>query len=360
MLRTDWSAIHRNTGFRLYTIPLAVLSFLYGTGVRVRLKGLKKRAKRLPGFVISIGNLTAGGTGKTPAVLMLARWAKDNGYRAAVLSRGYGGEYSGESEVVTDGRNILVSPKISGDEPWLMANKLEGIPVIVSKKRYTGGSRAYKSFGSNFFILDDGFQHIALIRDMDIVLLDAKNPFGNGHLLPWGPLREPLSSLKRADAFILTRSGDASPVRDDYHMGNKPKYGSRHVPDRIIFPDSGKTCDPSFIRGKRVIAFSGIANPESFGETLLNLGTDVVCFRVFRDHHRYSQRDISMLRKDQKEFGADLLITTEKDWVRIRDKISKAASLAYLTIAFVFNSGGESFFKTIKTKADEVIDQLKG
>lgn len=360
MLRTDWSFIHKNSGFSFYTPFLAIMSFLYGIGVRARLLSLKNRGKRLPGFVMSIGNLTAGGTGKTPAVLMLAEWAKDMGYNAAVISRGYGGSYSDASEVVTDGKEVLVSPNISGDEPWLMANKLEGIPVIVSKDRYTGGSRAHKSFGSNFFILDDGFQHISLKRDMDIVLLDTKNPFGNGHLLPWGPLREPLSGLKRADAFIFTRSGNLSPVHNESYFGNKPKYSSDHRPDRIILPGAGKTYDPSFINKKRVIAFSGIADPESFKEILLNLGADIVSFRAFGDHYTYSERDISMLLEDQKALGGELLITTEKDWVRIGDRVSSAESFAFLTINFVINSGKERFFEMVKAKADEVIDKVKG
>ena len=358
MSQTDWSGIHKNTGFSFYTIPLAVMSFLYGVGVKARMLSLKNRAKELPGFVVSIGNITAGGTGKTPAVLMLSRWAQEKGYNPAILSRGYGGSYSNESEIVTDGEDILVSPDISGDEPWMMANTLKGVPVIVSRKRYVGGIRAHKTFGSNFFILDDGFQHISLKRDMDIVLLDMKNPYGNGHLLPWGPLREPLPGLQRADSFIFTRSGDHSPVHHESYLSNKPQYRGDHIPGRVILPNSGKEYDPSFINGKRVTAFSGIADPESFKESLLNLGADVVSFMAFGDHHPFSHRDMEKIRKKHEALRGEFLITTEKDWTRIKDIATNIEYIACLTIDFVFKSGEEDFFKMIEEKADTVLKDI--
>jgi len=358
LLRTDWSVIHENTGFSYYTLPLAIMSFLYGVGVNTRISLLKNRGKQLPGFVVSVGNITAGGTGKTPVVLMLSRWAKKQGYNVAVLSRGYGGSYSNESDIVTDGKDILLSPDISGDEPWLIANTLNGVPVIVSKNRYLGGIRAHKSFGSNFFILDDGFQHILLKRDMDIVLADAKKPFGNGHLLPWGPLREPLSGLKRADAFVFTRSGDQPSDHGESYFNNKPVFRGDHVPDKIILPNKGKEYEPSFIDGKRVIAFSGIGRPASFKESLVNLGAKVVSFKAFGDHYPFSERDMLKIQEDQKTFDGDLLITTEKDWVRIREKASNIDSIAYLTIDFVIKSGEENFYKMIKTKADAALKNL--
>lgn len=355
MRQTDWSGIHKNTGFSLYTLPLALMSFLYGLGVRARSLLLKNRGKELPGFVVSIGNITTGGTGKTPVVLMLSRWAKDNGYNVAVLSRGYGGNYSNESELVTDGNDVLVSPDISGDEPWMMANTLKGVPIIVSKSRYRGGLMAHQSFGSNFFILDDGFQHILLRRDMDIVLLDAKNPFGNGHLLPWGPLREPLSGLRRADAFIFTRSGDISQAHNESYFSNRPLYRGDHIPDRIILPNSGKEYDPSFINGKRVTAFSGIAEPESFKETLLDLGADVLSFTAFGDHYPFSHNDIEQLRKKHEALRGEIFITTEKDWARIKDMVTDIEYIACLTIDFVFKSGEEDFFKMIEGNAGKVL-----
>ena len=317
MLQADWSRIHESEGFHLYTLPLAFLSFLYGISVRVRNSLIKNKGKKLPGFVISIGNITVGGTGKTPATIMLAEWAKSQGYNVAILSRGYGGTYKKDATVVSDGKNILLSPNVSGDEPWLMANTLKDIPVVVSRTRYLAGLKAKNAFNCNFFILDDGFQHIRLKRDMDIVLADAKSPFGNGHLLPWGPLREPISGLKRADAVLFTRSRNLNPEESKNSYFNKPVFTGDHALDKVKFPLSGKESDLSYLKGKRVIAFSGIAKPESFKESLLNLGANVVSFRAFGDHYPFSKKEIEKLIKEKETLKVELLITTEKDWVKL-------------------------------------------
>lgn len=331
------------------------MSWLYGIGVRIRMAALRKKGRRLPGFTVSIGNITAGGTGKTPFVIMLAGWAGRQGYNAAVISRGYGGKYRGDSAVVTDGANLLLSPDISGDEPWLMANRLKGIPVIVSRKRHDGGIKAYKSFGSNFFILDDGFQHILLKRDMDIVLADAKSPFGNGHLLPWGPLREPLSGLNRADAFVFTRSAGPAPVFLSGHAGDKPRFTGDHAADKIVTLPEQKEYDASFISGKRVLAFTGIGRPDSFRETLAGLGADIVSFIAFGDHYPFNESDLRDIKKECNLTGADLIITTEKDRARIGEKASIMGPFAFLTVNFVIRPDGDEFFRLIKEKADEVL-----
>ena len=355
MLRTDWSRIHDTGGFHIYTLPLAFISFLYGIGVRARNASLKNKGEKLQGFVLSIGNITAGGTGKTPATIMLARWAEAQGYNVVILSRGYGGKNDKDAAIVSDGKDILLSPEISGDEPWLMANSLKSIPVVISGTRYLAGLAAIKNFGSNFFILDDGFQHIHLKRDMDIVLADAKKPFGNGHLLPWGPLREPLSGLKRADAILLTRSPKNPAEINTYPFFSKPVFKGDHAADKIIFPSGGKEADLSYLNGKRVMAFSGIARPESFKESILNLGANVVCFRAFGDHYPFSQKDIEKLRVEQEKLNGELLITTEKDWTRIRDMVLDVESLAFLKINFVIKSGKDRLFNLIKEKADAVL-----
>jgi tetraacyldisaccharide 4'-kinase len=353
--RADWSGIHETEDFHLYTLPLAFISFLYGIGVAVRNYSIRNKGKKLPGFVLSIGNITAGGTGKTPATIMFAEWAKSLGYNVAILSRGYGGKYKQEAAVVSDGKDILLTPEISGDEPWLMANTLRNVPVVVSRTRYLAGLKANDAFGCNFFILDDGFQHINLKRDMDIVLADAEKPFGNGHLLPWGPLREPLSGLKRADAVMLTRSDSLHPERYNRFFYNKPVFKGDHAPDRIFFPSRGRSFDLSYLYGKRVVAFSGIARPDSFKQSLLNLGANVVSFRAFGDHCRFSQKDIQQLIKVQETFNGDILATTEKDWVRIREMAMGIDSLACLTINFVIASGRDELLNMIKEKADAVL-----
>ncbi len=355
MLRADWSCIHETGGFHLYTLPLALMSCLYGIGVRIRNAFLKDRGKGLPGFVLSVGNITAGGTGKTPAVIMLARWAESSGYNVAILSRGYGGKNNSDAAVVSDGKTVLLSPEISGDEPWLMASSLDNVPVIVSRKRYLAGMEAKNRFGCNFFILDDGFQHIHLKRDMDIVLADATSPFGNGHLLPWGPLREPLSGLKRADALVFTRAGDTPPNSNRNPVSGLPVFSSDHVPAGIIFPLKKEEHDLSFINGKRVIAFSGIGRPASFKKTLLDLGAKLISFKAFGDHYPFSERDLTELEEEMRKLGADMLITTEKDWARIRHMASGIAPIALLRIDFVIKAGQKEFFNIIKKKADSVL-----
>ena len=357
MLLTDWSRIHDAGGFHLYTMPLAFFSFLYGIGVRARNYSIRNKSKKLPGFVLSIGNITVGGTGKTPATIMLAGWAKSQGYNVAILSRGYGGKYQKKAAVVSDGKGILITPEISGDEAWLMANALTDIPVIVSRSRYLAGLEAKNDFKSNFFILDDGFQHIHLKRDMDIVLVDAKRPFGNGHLLPWGPLREPLSGLKRADAVLFTRSRNMHPEKYKKSIFKKPFFMGDHVPDKIIFPARNKAAEPSHLNGKRVIAFSGIAKPESFKKSLLNLGANVVSFRAFGDHYPFSKKDIVKLIQEQQTHKGDILITTEKDWPRLKELVMDIDFLAVLTIRFIITSGKYELLKMIKEKADAVLNK---
>ena len=349
----DWSSIHERKGFSLMTPPLAIMAFLYGLGVRLRLASIKRRKKRdLPGFVVSIGNLTAGGTGKTPAAIMLAEWALKEGHRAAILSRGYRGSYREKVLVVSDaGGKISAGPDKTGDEPWLMARRLKGVPVIISRDRYLAGLTARERFGSDFFILDDGFQHIMLKRDLDLVLVDSISPFGNGHLLPLGPLREPVSQLKRADAVIFTRSGEISAVKEtEEFIKGKPRFMGDHIPEKIVFPLNGNSYAPEFLEGKRVMAFAGIARPEAFKDTLKRLGADLAGFRVFRDHHFFGVHEIPDLKEEKERLGADLLITTEKDWIRLEGLGFEDAYLAYLTINFSLLSGEEDFFNLINER----------
>lgn len=313
--------------------------------------------KSLPGFVVSIGNLTAGGTGKTPAACMLAQWALGEGYRVAVLSRGYGGQYKTKVLEVSDGNDVKSKADEGGDEPNLMARKLQGVPVIVSKERYLAGQFAHKKFGTNFFILDDGFQHLALKRDLDLVLLDLSNPFGNGHLLPWGPLREPVEQLNRADAFIITRSGhDGSTdqlTRDlEKEFPGKPVFRSDHIPEKIVFPSKRQIHNCDFITGKRIMAFAGIARPEVFMETLTELGAELVLFRAFRDHHPFQHREIRDLMNEKRRLNVDYLLTTEKDWVRMEDVIPPYPDLGYLGVKFTLLRGEDIFFAKVKEKAE--------
>jgi tetraacyldisaccharide 4'-kinase len=354
----DWEKIHEKGQFSVATVPLAALSLLYGLVVRLRLKIYEKRRKKsLPGFVLSIGNLTVGGAGKTPAACRVANWALKEGYRPAVLSRGYGSRHGEKVLEVSDPHGITATPVQSGDEPYLLARRLRGVPVIISKRRYQAGLLAQEKHGTNFFILDDGFQHLALERDLDLVLMDAANPFGNGHLLPWGPLREPIAHLDRADAFVLTRCekgpSESKPHLMDYlkkKFPGKPLFESDHVPEKVIFPYLDQNHAPQFLNGKRVLAFAGIARPDTFRQTLTALGAEPIAFQAFRDHHPYTGAEIRHLCEEKDRLHADCLLTTEKDWVRLKDLGMHHVDLAFLRITFELPEEGEKFFSMIKAK----------
>jgi len=362
----------------LGTVPLAFCSAVYGLGVRLRLGAYATsifRGKTLPGFVVSVGNLTAGGTGKTPAVVMLAQWAVGQGRRVAVLSRGYGSQGHQDILEVSDGKGRYADVRMAGDEPSLIARAVPDTPVIIARNRHRAGIYAYKRFGSDFFILDDGFQHLQLKRDFNLVLADAMDPFGNSHLLPWGPLREPVTQLGRADAFILTRfsrgqnlNGGVSGIKrkigqeglDGVAPAEKmltflkkrfpstPVFHADHCPDKVVFPATGKAHDPGFLKKKGVVAFAGIAHPEYFKELLVALGVDVIRFRGFRDHCVFTRKDLEDMIQVKEAAGAHYLLTTEKDWMRIEPFAPGHANLAYLTIRFSLLPGQDGLFRVIR------------
>jgi tetraacyldisaccharide 4'-kinase len=262
--------------------------------------------RRLPRPVVSIGNLTTGGTGKTPVVQWLARRLRDAGRPPAVLLRGY---RRGENE--------------RSDEEAMLADSLPGVPVMADANRYRGGLRVLRSGPQvHTLILDDGFQHRRLHRDVDIVLIDASNPFGYDHVLPRGLLREPPASLRRAHAVVLTRVDQTTPdVLQDIRRqvaGLVPEmavFDSRHAFDAVRFPDVSHP--PGWLAGRRVLAFCGIGNPSSFRSLLARAGADVVQFRSFIDHHAYDDSDIDQLVEEARRQKADALLTTAKDWVKL-------------------------------------------
>ena len=344
----------REKALRLMRPVLAPFSLLYGAGVLLRLSVFRRLpGASLPGFVVSIGNVTAGGTGKTPAACLIAEWGLREGYRVAVLSRGYRGRYQEKVLVVSDGNQVRAGPLEAGDEPYLIAKRLPGVPVLVSKKRQLAGAQAHERFGTNFFVLDDGFQHLSLARDLNLVLIDATNPFGNGHLLPWGPLREPVRQLERADAFIITRSEGSGSDLGAYlgrQFPSKAVFYSMHTPTELIFPYRGQTQGPDFLKGKRTIAFAGIGRPGAFRDTLLDLGVELPLFMGFRDHHSFRRQEVQALIRERERLGADYLLTTEKDWVRVENLGLHDPQLAYLRISFSLLSGGDTFFGMIRER----------
>ncbi len=303
-------------------LALASLPYRAAVALRNRLydRGLLRLA-RLPCPVISIGNITVGGTGKTPLAIMLANLFRERGYRPAILSRGYGGAGLPLC-VVSDGNRVLATAAEAGDEPLLMAQSLDGIPVVTGADRITTGTYAIGKLKANILILDDAFQHRRLFRDLDIVLIRNAEPFGNGHLLPRGPLREPASALKRADVIVLGSSAD---MADDAvaaphwppESHPPPLFRGYYRPTALLQDGKEPVQTPESLQGKKICAFAGIANPASFRETLGSLGGNIVAFLAFPDHHPYSAADIEDIRKTCTASGADITVTTEKDGMRL-------------------------------------------
>jgi tetraacyldisaccharide 4'-kinase len=272
--------------------------------------------------VISIGNITVGGTGKTPCVIWLAQMLQQRGYRPVVLSRGYGGRNSQPVNIVTDGDKILLSGTVAGDEPLLIARSLKGIPVITGPDRILTGRVAVNNFGANVLICDDAFQHRRLYRDINIVLLDSSSPLGNGHLLPRGSLREPATALRRASVLIATRSAEATKKSDLIgklaQAGNIPVFHSNHRSAGIVRGDYSVQLPPDMLEGKKICAFAGIGEPSSFKKSILAAGAQIMSFDIFPDHHRYSRTEVKKINDHFFQSGADLLLTTEKDGMRLQ------------------------------------------
>jgi len=279
------------------------------------------RERKLSRPVISVGNITVGGTGKTPCVIWLARMLKDQGLRPAILSRGYGGKSSQPVNIVSNGKKILLSNVAVGDEPCLIARTLPDIPVITGPKRVLTGQTAIDHLGADILICDDAFQHRQLFRNINLVLLDSEKPLGNGYLLPRGILREPPSALRRADAFILTRSKKETTgiINRLGQVKYVPVFRSYHQPVGLVSGDYTRQLTLTQLKDKKVYAFSGIARPESFEKGIADAGAKIIAFDVFPDHHRYNLGELEKIRHNFLKTGADFLLTTEKDAMRLQE-----------------------------------------
>ncbi|MGN0954099.1 tetraacyldisaccharide 4'-kinase [Dialister sp.] len=277
--------------------------------------------------VISVGNITAGGTGKTPCIIGIARMLEDEGCHPAVISRGYRSGLEKEGGMVSDGEKILVSQDMAGDEPYMMALKLPQVPVFVGKDRIRSAVQARK-LGADILLMDDGFQYWPLKRERDIVLLDASNPFGYEHALPRGLLREPLDALKRASLFILTKSDQVKPETLDklkkrlaHLAGDVPVISACHRPSCAVpFPLWKERIHKgalSSIRGKKAYLVSGIGNPAAFAGTAREAGFFLTGEMAYDDHHHYTDEDIRNVLSEAVKYGADMIVTTEKDAVKM-------------------------------------------
>jgi tetraacyldisaccharide 4'-kinase len=310
-------------------IMLAPLSALYGMATRARLALYHRGAfnvARIEAPVISVGNITAGGTGKTPLVAWLARAVAREGKRACILTRGYGRENPRARVLVSDGERVLADARESGDEPLMLAEMLTGLAAVVSDANRVAAARwAMKNLNSEVFILDDGFQHLRIARDLDIVTVDAMNPWGGKHLLPRGTLREPLAGLSRASCLVITRADqstnpDALRAEASRLSGGRPIFLSRTKLARVRPLRSTKNHQDHSIHAlaQPVAAFCAIGNPQAFFKQIKDSGVTPVYTRAFSDHHVYTQSEIDTLSAEALARGAQTLLTTAKDAVKLR------------------------------------------
>ncbi|MBI5632872.1 MAG: tetraacyldisaccharide 4'-kinase [Nitrospirae bacterium] len=373
-----------------------IAEYLYYLGLSAKKYLALKNQKRLPHRVISIGNITLGGTGKTPAAIAVAEEAKKRGFLPVILTRGYKGNAQGPC-FVTRGEKPLLTALQAGDEPLLMAERLSGVPIVKGTDRYEAGMYAIKEIeglraakeviskspspspspsrgegpntapplrggdegegeiqaidspfsdhGSPLFILDDGFQHWKLYRDRDIVLIDSRNPFGSRKLFPAGRLREPLTALNRADVIMITKA-----EREDAGLIAEIRRYNRHAP--IFFSEhrvaavrsgTGDRKAPDWLQDRKVFCFCGLADPESFRKTVAGSGADVAGMKAYRDHHRYCQQDVADIVKESASSGAAWIITTEKDFVKLRN-LDLPQNILIIEIAFIAD---QTFFESV-------------
>ena len=311
--------------------------------------------------VISVGNITVGGTGKTPVVEVFARELQQAGRKVAILSRGYRKkelpwyerafrEQIDPPRVVSDGHHVLLDSEMGGDEPYMLAVNLPGVVVLVDRNRVKSGRYAIRKFGCDTLVLDDGFQYQKLKHRLELVLVDCTNPFGNGNLLPRGVLREPVRNLKRANFIFITKSdGRTEELRqriEELRPGAEI-IECRHEPRCLRDAFSAEQKPLSFLQGLPVMALSGIAVPQSFENSLRNMGARVIECERFADHHRFVAQEILDAVNRADEIGAKALIVTEKDAVRLPRLEHPAVPIYYLRVDIEILQGAESFAQAV-------------
>ncbi|MBQ4106184.1 MAG: tetraacyldisaccharide 4'-kinase [Lentisphaeria bacterium] len=357
---------------RLLLCLLFVASRFYRAVNQFRVWLYDKRVIRnhaLGCLVVSIGNLSCGGTGKTPVVEVFAKTLSSKGRKVAILSRGYRSKkrsqwsklrhFFGQQEmslppkIVSDGRNLLLDSAYAGDEPYMLASNLPDVAVLVDKDRVKSGLYAIDHFGTDVLILDDGFQFLKLKQHINIVLVDSTDPFGNGHVLPRGILREPIKNIRRADYIFLSKSDGSHKLihlkefirrhnrrAEIIECCHRPKY----LEDVYV---RGHREPLEKLRGAKVAALSAIAVPPGFEAFLQQLGAELVATRSFADHHRYTQQEIIDFINTAKEAKADFIVTTEKDAVRIPKLERLDVPLFFLRVEIDILSGQENFDQCI-------------
>ncbi|MDR1789201.1 MAG: tetraacyldisaccharide 4'-kinase [Opitutaceae bacterium] len=356
-------------GATLYAGFLLCLSFVFSGVVQARWWLYRKRIlhdQPLGCLVVVVGNLTVGGTGKTPVVERFAGALRDRGRKVAILSRGYRSKsppfwrrwvgaltHAAEAppRVVSDGERVLLDSEVAGDEPFMLAKNLPGVPVIVDKNRVKAGRHAIRKFGCDTLVLDDGFQYLPLKGSLNLLLVDKTNPFGNTCLLPRGILREPVKHLRRADYIFLTKSDgrrdadleelirEHNPGADLIECAHRPKFLRR--------VGGGESLPLEFLKGRRVGAFSGIAVPESFEKFLRDLGGRMEFSRRFLDHYRFTSADFVSIFTEAIERKVECIVTTEKDAVRLPEGLPCPVPIYYLRLEIEILRGAADFAEAV-------------
>src|SRR6266404_4194091 len=340
---------------KIFAVAIKFRGFLYN--VRIL------RDATLGVQVIAIGNLTTGGTGKTPVVEKFARELRDEGRNVAILSRGYRSkpppihqwllnkillrDDTTPPRVVSDGRSLLLDSEMAGDEPYMLASNLKDVVVLVDKDRVKSGRYAIEKFACDTLLLDDGFQYWKLRgRRQDIVLIDCQQPFGNERLLPRGTLREPPSELVRANVIFITKSdGNTAELRRRIEQFN-PNAGiieCIHHPLYLEDLFTGQRLGIEYLKARKIAALSGIAQPESFQQSLVLLGADLVYARKFADHHRFTQQEVLNAINRSKKKQADAIITTQKDAVRFPKLDRRDLPIYFMRVEIKILSGANDF-----------------
>jgi len=350
---------------------LYVLSKVFDVGVKIRRYLYKVRLIRdttIGVQVIAVGNLTVGGTGKTPVVEKLAYELQSQGRTVAILSRGYRSkpiplwerifnkmfllEDRTPPRVVSDGKSLLLDSEKAGDEPFMLASNLKNVVVLVDKDRVKAGRYAIERFGCDTLLLDDGFQYWKLHgRRLDVVLIDSQQPFGNGFLLPRGTLREPPSQLSRADVIFITKcEGDTSPLREQIEQINSDALIIECAHEPLYFVDAFtfEKYPLDLIKNKNIAALSGIAQPESFEKSLQKLGAELVYRRRFADHHLFTQQEIINVINQSKKKQAEYIITTQKDAVRLPKIDRRDIPILYLRVEIKIIRGARDFNECVR------------
>ncbi len=358
-----------DTGAAIYAAFLQALSAVFSGVVQARLWLYRKRLLHdhpLGCLVVVVGNLTVGGTGKTPVVEKFARALADRGRKVAILSGGYKSKappiwrkwwnwLTNAAEqpprIVSDGRSVLLDSEVAGDEPFMLARNLPGVIVLVDKNRVKAGAYAIKKFGCDTLVLDDGFQHLRLKGRLNLLLVDKTNPFGNGHLLPRGILREPVKHLRRASYVFLTKSsGQRDAELEELIQRHNPGVDiieCAHRPQYLQRVGTAERQPLEFLRDRRVAAFSGIATPESFEKFLRDLGAGLEQTQRFLDHHRFSVEDLEAIFSQASRAKLDFIVTTEKDAVRIPTGYEPPLPLYYLRLEIEIIHGAADFDEAV-------------